>query len=71
MNKRIGVIIEYKTAGKRNEFARQMGWSAPYLAKLLRGEGLGIAPVRTILETYPEIDARWLLLGEGDMLRKK
>lgn len=71
MNSRLIALIEYRTDGSRSQFAELMGWSAPYLAKLLRGEGLGIAPVRTILETYPEIDARWLLLGEGDMLQKK
>lgn len=70
MNGRIIQIIEYKTDGKRNEFARQMGWSRPYLYKLLRGESIGIAPVMTILTAFPDIDARWLLLGEGEMLKK-
>ena len=70
MNGRIAEIINYQTDGRRGDFAQRLGWTAPYLSKLLRGEGLGIAPVRTILEAFPEIDARWLLLGEGEMIRK-
>ncbi|MBQ5923218.1 MAG: hypothetical protein IIW91_07775 [Alistipes sp.] len=70
MNVRLHQIIDYKTQGRRGEFADMCGWSQPYLSKLLRGESIGIAPIRTILATFPEIDARWLLLGEGKMLRK-
>lgn len=70
MNARITQIIDYKTHGKRGEFATLCGWSRPYLSKLLRGESIGLAPVCTILATFPDIDARWLLLGEGEMIRK-
>lgn len=71
MNSRINKIIDYKTDGNRTDFAELMGWSRPYLSKLLRGESIGIAPVRSILATFPDIDARWLLLGEGKMLRNR
>jgi hypothetical protein len=69
MNNRLDAIIAYRTAGSRTEFAEMMGWSRPYLSKLLRGEGWGIAPVRRIIETLPEVDARWLITGEGDMIK--
>lgn len=71
MNNRLNELIEYQTNGRRGEFAERLGWSAPYLSKLLRGEGLGIAPVRTILSVFPDVSARWLLLGEGDMISEK
>ena len=45
-----------------------MGWTPPYLAKLLRGENFGLQPVLSLLEKLPEINARWLLLGQGSML---
>jgi hypothetical protein len=70
MNSRINEIIKYKTDGCRTDFAARMGWSRQYLSKLLRGVDLGITPVRSILATFPDIDARWLLLGEGKMIRK-
>ena len=68
MNNRLQEIIKYKTGGKQREFASLCGWTPQYLAKLLRGENFGIRPVLTLLEKLPEINARWLLLGHGDML---
>lgn len=62
------MIIDYKTGGKQTAFAKLLGWTPQYLAKLLRGENFGIQPVITILSTFPELDARWFLLGEGRML---
>lgn len=68
MNTRLQEIIKYKTGGRQKEFASLCGWSPQYLTKLLRGENFGIRPVLTILEILPEINARWLLLGQGNML---
>lgn len=68
MNNRLSNIINYKTGGHQKAFAELMGWTPPYLAKLLRGENFGLQPVLTILEKLPEINARWLLLGDGEML---
>lgn len=69
MNTRLLQLIRYKTGGSQRAFALLMGWTPPYLAKLLRGDGFGLQPVLTILERLPEVDARWLLLGQGTMLR--
>lgn len=68
MNNRLQEIIKYKTGGRQIDFAALMGWSPQYITKLLRGENFGIKPVVTLLEKLPEINARWLLLGQGDML---
>ena len=68
MNSRVQEIIRYKTGGRQTEFAALCGWTPQYLAKLLRGDNFGLQPVLTILTTLPEINARWLLLGQGDML---
>ena len=68
MNNRLLDVIKYKTGGRQKAFAELLGWSPQYLAKLLRGENFGLQPVLTILEKLPEIDARWLLLGQGSML---
>ena len=68
MNSRLQEIIKYKTGGRQTEFATLCGWTPQYLAKLLRGENFGLQPVLTILTTLPEINARWLLLGQGEML---
>ena len=68
MNSRLQEIIRYKTGGRQTEFASLCGWTPQYLAKLLRGESFGIRPIQRLLETLPEINARWLLLGQGEML---
>lgn len=71
MNSRLNKLIDYRTDGNRTEFAQLMGWSRPYLSKLLRGESWGIVPVLRIIETLPEVNARWFLTGEGKMLQMR
>lgn len=69
MNNRLSEIIKYKTGGRQTRFANFMGWSPQYLSKLVRGKDFGIAPVIALLQRLPEINARWLLLGDGSMLQ--
>lgn len=68
MNTRLQEVIAYKTGGRQTEFASLLGWTPQYLAKLLRGDNFGLRPVLKILEALPEINARWFLLGQGEML---
>ena len=68
MNTRLSQFIDYATEGNRAEFARIVGWSPQYLNTMLRGERLGINPIITLLTKFPELNARWLLLGQGTML---
>lgn len=68
MNQRLLQFIKF-ACGRQSVFAERMGWERQYLSKLTRGIGLGITPVVAILQEFPELDARWLLLGEGEMLR--
>jgi len=68
MNKRLREIVDYKTNGKNKPFAELVGWTPQYLGKLLHGNDFGLKPVLAILRALPEINARWLLLGEGQML---
>jgi hypothetical protein len=68
MNRRLAQFIEYKTGGNQKEFADLMGWSPQYLYKMLKGDSMGIQPVVSLLRKFPELDARWLILGDGSML---
>lgn len=70
MNNRLYEIIKYKTGGKQTQFASIMGWSPQYLNKLVKGIDFGLAPVLAILQKLPEINARWFLLGDGEMLQE-
>ena len=68
MHTRLLEIVKYKTGGKQTQFASLLGWTPQYLAKLLRGESFGFNPVISLVTALPEINARWFLTGEGDML---
>ena len=68
MNERLLELIEYKAGGRQTVFAEMMGWSPQYVAKLIRGENFGLSPVVSILSAFPEINARWFLFGQGQML---
>lgn len=68
MNERLTKFIQYKTSGHQAEFANIMGWSPQYLMKLIKGESFGIRPVVALIERFPDLNARWLLTGEGSML---
>lgn len=68
MNRRLQDIIKYKTGGRQTAFAALLNWSPQYLSKLLKGVDFGLQPVVTIIEALPEINARWFLTGQGEML---
>lgn len=68
MNKRLREIVQYKTRGKNKPFAELVGWTPQYLGKLLHGNDFGLKPVLAVLRALPEINARWLLTGDGQML---
>lgn len=68
MNTRLLEFIQYKTTGVQADFAELMGWSPQYLNKLIREGSIGVKPVIALLERFPELNARWLLLGEGVMI---
>lgn len=70
MNNRLLEILKYKTGGRQTEFAALLGWTPQYLTKLLKGDNFGIRPVMSVLTTFPDINARWFMLGEGDMLEQ-
>ena len=67
MKNRLQEIVKYKTGGRQKDFAALCGWTPQYLAKLIHGGNFGLQPILTLLDVLPEINARWLLLGQGDM----
>ena len=67
MNTRLSQFIDYATGGNKAGFARSLGWTPQYLSCLLKDCRIGMNPLLTLLTKYPELNARWLLLGEGAM----
>lgn len=68
MNTRLSQFIDYATGGNKADFARSLGWTPQYLSGMLKDCRIGMNPLLTLLAKYPELNARWLLLGEGAML---
>lgn len=65
INERIDFIIKIKIGG-RSKFAEILKVSPQYVNKIATpGGSVGLEPVLNILRLFPDIDARWLLLGEG------
>ena len=71
MKDRLRELVRYKTNGKQKEFAEIFGWKPSYLGKMLAGTAIGIQPIMAILRQFPEISARWLLLGQGSMIERR
>lgn len=66
MKDRILEVIKYATNGNKAKFAELLGWKPQYL-QIVVNKSVGIEPIYTILKAYPEINARWLILGTGGM----
>lgn len=66
INERIDFIIKIKVGG-RSKFAEILKVTPQYVNKIATpGGSVGLEPVLNILRLFPDIDARWLLLGEGE-----
>lgn len=68
MKERIKAIIDAKAHGKQIEFAHLMGWSQQYVHRLIKDGSVGLSPIVAIAEKFDDINMRWLLTGEGNML---
>ncbi len=68
MGTRVRALVEIKAGGNRRAFCALLDWSPQYLNKIINGENIGLTPVMSLLRVFPDLDARWLLFGEGAML---
>lgn len=64
---RILKIIELKKISK-SKFYKETGLSNGFLDKV---KDVGASKLEQILKTYPEIDEKWLLTGEGEMIKRE
>lgn len=66
MTTRLIELINNVAEGNKAKFARMMGWQPQYLNGVLNGR-IGLTPIIRILQVLPNLNARWLLLGEGEV----
>lgn len=68
MNDRIKHFMDYKGISS-SELADSIGVQRSNVTHVLQGRNKpGFLFISKLLETYPEINAKWLITGDGDML---
>lgn len=66
INERISYIVHIKTEGSLTKFSEVLETTPQYVNMITKNGGsVGLDPITKILRAYPDIDARWLILGEG------
>ena len=71
INKRFGQVIKEKQLTP-TQMGEILGMTAIYVRKLTgEGNSFGIEPIKKILISFPDLNARWLLTGEGEPFSEK
>lgn len=65
---RLDMVIKYLGVSGRS-FAKECGFSESYYATI--NEGIGADKLNKILSKHPELSARWILTGVGEMLENE
>lgn len=67
INSRIAYLVRTIGGDSPKRFGEIIGITPQYVAKIAKeGGSVGIEPVTRILKALPDLNARWLILGEGD-----
>lgn len=65
---RIAYFVEKKGISL-NSFSQRLGVSNSYFSKMIKNKAsVGSNIIENILRIYPDLNTRWLLTGEGNML---
>lgn len=66
---RISQIRDKFCDGENKEFARKLDMKVENTSSYCNGHiNAGLKPIEKILQTFPQVNARWLVTGEGEML---
>lgn len=52
-------------------FAKRLDMSSQRMYNLFKGQEFGLKVIKTLMIKFPELNVRWLVLGEGDMILKE
>lgn len=68
INERFKLLINSLNFSEKDAMER-FGFSLPYLRKLkTKDQSFGVEPIIVILKSIPGLNARWLIMGEGQMM---
>jgi len=69
LNKRVCIIMD-RFSGSKSNFAAELGVGLPVITHISSGRNKpGVDILQKILHTYPIIDATWLMIGKGEMIK--
>lgn len=67
---RIAQLVQIKTANNQTNFAASTNISKGQISNIIaKKHSPGFGSLTKILKTYPDVNARWLLMGEGGPLQ--
>lgn len=76
-NKRVKELIEYFSEGNDSLFSRKLNISQQRITRLFHIESrnkkypnVSLPIVEAILIAFPQVNAEWLILGKGNMLKE-
>lgn len=65
-----GYFLQKKIVSNSKDFAKELSISTSLFTEICKMRtNAGITPIQNLLQRYHEIDANWLLTGEGSMLK--
>lgn len=69
---RIAQLVQIKTANNQTNFAESTNISKGQISNIIaRKHSPGFGSLTKILKAYPDVNARWLLMGEGGPLKSE
>jgi transcriptional regulator with XRE-family HTH domain len=71
LNDRFGEALKYFKKSQK-DFAEHSGYSKQYVNSIINGkDSIGLTPIKKILDLLPDLDANWLLRGEGEITKQQ
>lgn len=65
-------FIDYKKGNDSYvKIAEKLGMSNQRMSNLFSGKEFGIKVIEVLMKEFPELNIRWLVLGQGEMLLKE
>ena len=69
LNKRVYEVME-RFCGSKSIFATELGVGLPVITHISSGRNKpGVDILQKILHTYPSVNATWLMIGKGEMIK--
>lgn len=72
INERISYLIDLQTNGNRKKFSEKIGFAAQVVSNIVSGRKSkpSFDVINSIISTFDDLNANWLITGEGEMLKE-